>query len=105
MAYANKSFSIPVRGGKNNYHQRCVMQNIDMRKIYNFRPVDLVPETTDLPTGGDIYYECLECATIINSLPYIKSKCSCGNLEGSGGGGKLTIKDKDLVRVVRGSLK
>ncbi|MEK6736452.1 MAG: hypothetical protein AABY47_07765 [Pseudomonadota bacterium] len=79
------------------------MQNIDMRKIYNFCPVEPVPDPAALPTGGDIYYECLDCSMIVNSLPYIKSACSCGNLEG--GSGKLMVKKPSSVRVVRGTLK
>lgn len=74
-----------------------------MRKIYNFYPVEPTPDPVALPTGGDIYYECMDCLMIVNSLPYIKSACSCGNLEGSGG--KLTVKNSSSVRVVRGTLK
>ena len=79
------------------------MQNIDMRKIYNFHPVEPAPDAAALPTGGDIYYECLGCSVIVNSIPYIKSACACNNLEG--GNSKLTVKDAALVRVMRGSLK
>ena len=79
------------------------MLTIDMRKIYNFHPIEPTPDPEALPTGGDIYYECLDCSVIVNSLPYIKSSCSCGNLEGSGG--KLTVKNPAQIQVVRGSLK
>jgi hypothetical protein len=77
--------------------------NIDMRKIYNFYPVEPTPDPSDLPTGGDIYYECLDCAVIVNSVPHIKVACGCGNLVGSGG--KLQLKDPARVRVVKGKLK
>ena len=79
------------------------MLNIDMRKIYNFQPIEPTPAPENLPTGGDIYYECLDCSAIINSLPYIASACSCGNLEG--GDGKLSVKSPTLVQAVRGTLK
>lgn len=79
------------------------MLKIDMRKIYSFYPIEPVPDTANLPTGGDVYYECLDCTEVLNSVPYIKSTCTCGNLVG--GNGKLTIKNLELVRAVRGKLK
>lgn len=79
------------------------MSGVDMRKIYNFYPVEPAPSPDALPTGGDIYYECTACAQIVNSVPFIKMACTCGNLEG--GGGKLTVKAPQQVRVVRGKLK
>jgi hypothetical protein len=77
--------------------------NIDMRKIYNFYPVEPAPAADALPTGGDIYYECLDCSVIVNSVPHIKSACACGNLQGAGG--KLDVRDPARVRVVKGKLK
>lgn len=79
------------------------MLTIDMRKIYNFYPVEPAPDPASLPTGGDLYYECLDCQAIVNSVPHIKSACACGNLAGSGG--KLTVRDATRVRVVKGKLK
>lgn len=79
------------------------MLNIDMRKIYNFYPVEPAPDPSSLPTGGDLYYECQDCNQIVNSVPFIKAACACGNLEG--GGGNLTVKAPERVRVVRGKLK
>ncbi len=43
-----------------------------------------------MPTGGGIYYECLDCSVIVNSVPHIKAACACGNLEG--GGGKMGVQ-------------
>lgn len=79
------------------------MLNIDMRKIYNFYPLDPAPDAANLPSGGDLYYECTECQVIVNSVPHIKAACACGNLAGSGG--KLDVKNPEQVRVVRGKLK
>jgi hypothetical protein len=79
------------------------MLNIDMRKIYNFYPIEPAPDAANLPTGGDIYYECADCQVVVNSVPFIKAACACGNL--TGGGGKLTVKNPERVRVVRGKLK
>lgn len=79
------------------------MLNIDMRKIYNFYPIEPKPDPSALPTGGDIYYECMDCMVIVNSVPFVKAACACGNLEGNGG--KLTIKMPDRVNVVKGKLK
>ncbi|MDR2690111.1 MAG: hypothetical protein LBB76_10195 [Azoarcus sp.] len=79
------------------------MPGIDMRKIYNFYPVEPAPSPDALPTGGNIYYECTECGQIVLSVPRIKTSCECGNL--SGHGGKLTVKDPTKVRVVSGKLK
>ncbi len=79
------------------------MLNIDMRKIYNFYALEPAPAPDALPTGGDIYYECLDCTGIVSSVPHIKAACTCGNL--SGNGGQVSIKDAIRVRVVRGKLK
>ncbi|MBX3617991.1 hypothetical protein [Nitrosomonas sp.] len=79
------------------------MLKIDMRKIYNFYPVEPVPDPAALPTSGDLYYECLDCTEIVNSLPFIKSACNCGNLVGSDG--KLVVRNPESVRVVRGKLR
>lgn len=79
------------------------MLNIDMRKIYNFYPVEPASSADALPTGGDLYYECLDCSVIVNSVPHIKSACACGNLQGAGG--KLEVRDPARVRVVKGKLK
>lgn len=79
------------------------MLNLDMRKIYNFYTVEPAPDAANLPTGGDLYYECLDCTQVVNSVPHIKAACTCGNL--AGGGGKLAVKNPARVRVVRGKLK
>ena len=79
------------------------MFNVDMRKIYNFYPVEPAPDATNLPTGGDLYYECLSCNGVVNSVPFIKAACTCGNLDGNAG--RLDVKNPEQVRVVRGKLK
>lgn len=79
------------------------MLNIDMRKIYNFYPIEPAPDPAALPASGDLYYECLDCQQIVNSVSFIKSVCACGNLDG--GAGKVTVKMPERVRVVRGKLK
>jgi hypothetical protein len=79
------------------------MAGVDMRKIYNFYPIEPVPSPDDLPVGGDLYYECVECSGVVCSVTHIKLACTCGNL--SGHGGKITVKDPTKVRVVRGKLK
>ncbi len=77
--------------------------NIDMRKIYNFYPIEPSPDPANLPTGGDIYYECADCTVIVNSVPFVKAACACGNLDGNGG--NLTVKDPSKVKAVKGKLK
>ena len=79
------------------------MLNIAMRKIYIFYPIEPAPNPANLPTGGDLYYECLDCTGIVSSVPRIKAACTCGNITGNGG--VATIKDPTRVRVVRGKLK
>jgi hypothetical protein len=79
------------------------MLNIDMRKIYNFHPVEPAPDGASLPSGGDLYYECMDCTVVVNSVPFIKAACSCGNLQGNAG--TIDVKNPERVRVVRGKLK
>ena len=79
------------------------MLSVDLRKIYLFSPVEPAPDPACLPAGSDLYYECLECTVVLNSVPFIKCRCSCGNL--SGGAGKTNVAHPDRVRVVRGKLK
>jgi hypothetical protein len=79
------------------------MHKIDLRKIYSFKPVEPPPAHDALPSGGDIYYECLECATIVVSVPHLPTACGCGNLKGQGG--QLEIGDPARLRVMRGKLK
>lgn len=79
------------------------MHNIDLRQIYKFYPVQPAPSASELPTAGDIYYECLDCKSVVSSVPRIKTTCTCGNL--AGGDGQLNVKNADQVCVVRGKLK
>ena len=79
------------------------MLSVDLRKIYHFTPLDPAPDPASLPFGGDLYYECLDCAVVLNSVPFIKCGCTCGNL--SGAAGKTTVKSPDRVRVMKGKLK
>lgn len=79
------------------------MTHVDLRRIYLFCPVEPAPDPGKLPAAGDIYYECLECTVVLNSVPHIKCHCVCGNL--NGGGGKTTVEKPDRIRVVRGKLK
>ena len=75
---------------------------IDLRKIYRFSPMEHTAGS-ELPTGGDIYYECTSCNGVISSVPRIPAECECGNL--SGNGGEVSIKDVSKVLPVRGKLK
>lgn len=79
------------------------MASIDLRKIYRFSPVEPLPGSPALPSGSDLYYECMECNAVVNSVPFIRSVCACGNL--AGGAGKMTVKHPERVRVMRGKLK
>lgn len=79
------------------------MTNIDMRQIYNFYPIEPAPEPADSITGGDIYYECLDCSGVVSSLPFIKVACECGNLTGNSG--SVVVQNVAQIRAVRGTLK
>lgn len=77
---------------------------VDLRKIYRFEPIPAAAAPgSALPSGGDIFYECMGCNQVVSSVPFIKSACDCGNL--SGDQGKIEIRDKDQIRAVRGRLK
>ena len=75
---------------------------LDLRKIYRFEPT---PRLSDgaLPSGGDIYYECTECAQVVSSVSHLKAQCDCGNLVA--GEGACTIQAADKVNPLRGKLK
>ena len=79
------------------------MLSVDLRKIYLFAPVDPAPDPASLPAGSDLYYECLDCAVVLNSVSFITCRCACGNLHG--GGGKAVVSRPERVRVIRGKLK
>lgn len=74
---------------------------IDLRKIYRFEPLTL--EGTALPSGGDVFYECLQCNEVVSSVPFTPAACECGNLKGDQG--KINIADTSKIRPVRGKLK
>lgn len=75
---------------------------LDLRKIYRFEPMEHA-SGSELPSGGDVYYECSICNGIISSVPRIVSECECGNLTGKNG--EATIREADKVKPVRGKLK
>lgn len=75
---------------------------IDLRKIYKFEALDREPGAV-LPSGGDVFYECLKCNNVISSVPYTAAECECGNLKGNQGA--INISDADQVKPVRGRLK
>lgn len=79
------------------------MLNIDLRKIYRFSPLVPAPAPDKLPTGAMYYYECMECQSVVSSVPHTPSKCACGNLSGTGG--KLDVKDASRLKVMTGKLK
>lgn len=74
----------------------------DLRKIYRFEPVDHVAGDA-LPTGGDVYYECVDCGMVVSSVTHIATACDCGNL--SGKQGTVDVKLPERVRPVRGKLR
>ncbi|MCX7178423.1 MAG: hypothetical protein NTX56_06465 [Proteobacteria bacterium] len=75
---------------------------VDLRKIYRFEKFDH-EAGAPLPTGGDVFYECLECGHVISSVPYTPAECECANL--SGNKGNVNVRDSDKVKLVRGRLK
>lgn len=75
---------------------------LDLRKIYKFEALELRADTA-LPSGGDVFYECTQCHSVISSVPYTPAACECGNLKGNKG--SINIGNASLVRPVRGRLK
>ena len=75
---------------------------LDLRKIYKFEALELSPDAA-LPSGGDVFYECTQCNSVISSVPYTPAECECGNLKGNQG--TIRIGDASLVKPVRGRLK
>ena len=75
---------------------------VDLRKIYRFEQVAHAAGTP-LPTGGNVFYECIECGFVVSSVPYTPSECECGNLKGNKGA--VTIVNPEKVKLVSGRLK
>lgn len=75
---------------------------LDLRKIYKFEALELAPGAA-LPSGGDVFYECTKCKSVISSVPYTPAECECGNLKGNQGA--IKIGDASLTKAVRGRLK
>ncbi|MCX7175872.1 MAG: hypothetical protein NT159_18490 [Proteobacteria bacterium] len=75
---------------------------LDLRKIYKFEALELVVGAA-LPSGGDVFYECTKCKSVVSSVPYTPAECECGNLKGNKG--SIKIGDPSLVKPVRGRLK
>lgn len=75
---------------------------VNLRKIYRFEQVAR-EAGAPLPTGGDVFYECIECGFVVSSVPYTPSECECGNLKGNQGA--VTITNPEKVKLVRGKLK
>ena len=72
----------------------------DLRAIYSFYP--LSHTEPGLPSGAQVYYEC-ECGDVVSSVSFIKTACSCGNVQGDKGAAQVT--DKAKVKPVKGVLK
>lgn len=75
---------------------------LDLRKIYKFEALERSADAA-LPSGGDVFYECTQCNSVISSVPYTPAECECGNLKGNKG--TINIGDPSLVKPVRGRLK
>lgn len=75
---------------------------LDLRKIYRFEPMDHAAGNP-LPTGGDIYYECVACGHVVSSVTHLAAVCECGNL--SGKQGSVEVKAPEKVKPVRGKLR
>jgi len=75
---------------------------LDLRKIYRFEPMDH-PAGASLPTGGDIYYECVECGHVVSSVTHLAAACECGNLAGKQG--SVAVRSPEKVKPVRGKLR
>lgn len=72
----------------------------DLRAIYSFYPLG-APEG-ELPAGAQVYYEC-HCGDVISSVSFIKTACSCGNVQGDKGA--TQVADAAKVKPVKGVLK
>lgn len=75
---------------------------LDLRKIYRFDPIDHATGSP-LPSGGDIYYECVECGFVVSSVTHLPAVCDCGNI--SGKQGQVEVRAPEKVKPVRGKLR
>ena len=79
---ANQHYRRSVGVDHETSRARPTMLNIDMRKIHNFYPSTRLRIL--LPTGGDLYYECLIAPASSFSAAH-RLGLSCGNISGNGG--------------------
>jgi len=52
------------------------------------------------PAGDALFYECLNCGTIIPSLPPDSTACRCGNVSLDVDYGRLSIKEHAVARLL-----
>ena len=53
------------------------------------------------PVGSDLYYECLNCKTIIFTQTLVSGDCLCGNFEIDVGYARISVKDLTKIRLLR----
>lgn len=58
-------------------------------------------ETTPIPRGRDLYYECLICSGILPSQPKESIGCSCGNVRVDIDAFRVAIGDYPRFRILR----
>lgn len=52
---------------------------------------------SEVLSGRDIYYKCLNCGDVVHSAPQNAARCGCRNINIDADAGRISIKNYDRV--------
>ena len=68
------------------------------RRVYiKFEP----NQSKGYPSGKKIFYECLICGEVIESMPAHFAECKCQNITVDASGGRLSITDHNKFKIFK----
>lgn len=60
-----------------------------------------ISQQSSLIGGKDVFYKCLTCGDIVDSLPFNAAACRCQNIMIDTDGGRIAIRDYPNVLMLR----
>ena len=67
------------------------------RKYISFTP----NQPKGYPAGRKIYYECLECGSVVRSMPEYFDECQCGNIVVDSSGGRMSVEKPEFMKIFK----